>query len=94
MDIARDEIEPSRAQGFTHAWEVAREYEITEGVLRRKGAIRRIYSPIMHPEIPGELAKLRRGDEVGVLEFASTYGSLGFSGLVQAERRCGGDPLP
>ncbi|HEX9429191.1 MAG TPA: hypothetical protein VF944_02345, partial [Candidatus Bathyarchaeia archaeon] len=94
MEIASDEIQPSWAQGFTHGWEVAEEYEITGGVLRGKGPSRRMYFPMMHPEIPGEVAKLRREDEAGVLEFARAYGSLGFSGLVPAERRCGGDPLP
>jgi hypothetical protein len=53
-----------------------------------------VYSPMMHPEIPGGLAKLRRGDEAGVLELAKTYGSPCFSGLAAAARRCGGNPLP
>ncbi len=76
MEIASDEIQPSWAQGFTHGWEVAEEYEITGGVLRGKGPSRRMYFPMMHPEIPGEVAKLRREDEAGVLEFARAYGSL------------------
>jgi hypothetical protein len=70
MEIASDEIQLSWAQGFTHGWKVAEEYEITGGVLRGKGPSRHVYSPMMHPEIPGEVAKLRREDEAGVLEFA------------------------
>src|SRR6266511_3784481 len=90
MEIA----EPNWARGFRQGWEVAEEYEIIAGVLRMKGAIRRVYSPMMHPEIPWKLAKLRRGDEAGLLEFARTYGRLGYSNLVEPERRRGGDPLP
>jgi hypothetical protein len=93
MDIARDEIAPSLQQGFTQGWRVAEEYEISGGLLRPKGAITRVYSPIMHDELPTVLVKLERGDEAGLLQFARTYGHLGFSGLVPPEKRCGGDPL-
>jgi hypothetical protein len=93
MDIARDEIELSQQQGFTQGWSVAEDYEIASGILRPKGAIRRIYCPIMHDELLNVLLKLERGNEVGLLRFARAYGHFGYSGLVPPEKRRGGDPV-
>jgi hypothetical protein len=52
MNIVRDEIEPSLQQGFTQGWSVAEEYEISGGLLRPKGAIKRVYSPVVYDELP------------------------------------------
>jgi hypothetical protein len=41
---------------------------------------------MMHPEIPGELAELRRGDEAGLLELAKTYGAYVSVGSLQPRR--------
>jgi hypothetical protein len=64
------------------------------------------YAPFVHTELPAELAKLRQADQEQALDFARTYGELGFSSLAgtweqathldleSGQRSTGGDPLP
>lgn len=81
----------------------------TVEVVLQQGGFTHWYAPFVHTEMPGELAKLRTADASQVLEFARTYGLLGFSQLVgrtedlrnafhvdrvTGERSQGGDPLP
>lgn len=56
----------------------------------------RLYSPSTRLELPGEFAKLERGNEEAVLKFASTYGLLGYSNLLPTKEfaaRPVSDPL-
>jgi CGNR zinc finger len=94
MEIPLEELEPSRAQGFATLWAVFGGYEITGGVLRRaRDDMVRCYAPLMHREIPGELMKLKRGDEAAVIRFAMLYGPLGYAMLVPPDENLGGDPV-
>lgn len=40
-----------------------------------------LYAPAERPELPSEIAKLKRGDEASVIRFAERYGLLGYSHL-------------
>jgi CGNR zinc finger len=94
MEITLEELEPSRAQGFAMLWAVFGDYEITDGVLRRAhDEMVRCYAPLTHREIPGELSKLKRGDEAAVIRFAKLYGPLGYAMLVPTGENPGGDPV-
>jgi predicted RNA-binding Zn ribbon-like protein len=93
MEIASEEVQPNLAQGFVRAWWVNEDYQIIGDVLQPQSPEGRVYAPMVHREIPGELAKLRQDDEAGLLKFARTYGLLGYSHLVPPERRVGGDPV-
>lgn len=78
----------------------------TVDVLLGKGSLASWFAPFVHAELPGELAKLRNANEQQILDFAGTYGELGFSSLVKhpkeafhydpqtGVRSMAGDPLP
>lgn len=53
----------------------------TVAVLLGRGGIAHWYAPFVHTEVPGELAKLRAANEQEILDFAATYGDLGFPSL-------------
>ncbi len=94
MDIALEELEQSRTAGFPTLWTVYGDYEISGGVLRRaRDDVVGMYAPLVRREIPGELAKLTRGDEAAVVRFAQRYGQLGHDQLVAPEEARGGDPV-
>ncbi len=56
-----------------------------QDVLIGSGRICRWYAPFVHHEIPGELAKLRAADPSVVVDFAQSYGDLGFALLWQPD---------
>jgi hypothetical protein len=94
MDIAAEELEATQSHGFRTLWAVYGDYAITGGVLRRaRDDIVGWYAPATHLEIPGELAKLTRGDEAAIIRFAKRYGQLGHDLLVHPEEARGGDPV-
>lgn len=53
-----------------------------ERVILAQGSIARVYAPIMHPDLPNALAKIRCGDEVAARDFVQTYGLLGYERTV------------
>jgi hypothetical protein len=96
-----EDVVPNLGQGFTKIRGVYEDYDVIEGRLGpRSYEIVRWYAPSLYPEIPGELAKLPRGDVDAVLKFARTYGELGHTAFIPHEvwARGGatpvGDPLP
>lgn len=67
------------------------------------GKITAYYSPFVHAELPGELAKIRNADDEQVLQFVHAYGRMGYRGGLDwgtayppSARRSlrGGDPIP
>ena len=73
---------------------VADTREEEERVILAQGSVARVYAPIMHPELPNALAKIRRGDEVATRDFVQTYGLLGYVPSVPPmERGPQGEPL-
>ena len=79
MDIAKDELEPSRERGVPIFWRVAEDYEIQNGILCQKGNAQRFYAPVTREELPSEISKLREGDEKALFAFAKVYGWLGYT---------------
>jgi hypothetical protein len=78
MNFLWDEVSPNHQRGFATFWPVYEDYVIIDGSLCWHGEPTYSYAPMVHKEIPSELARLKRGDEAGVLQFARTYGSLGY----------------
>ncbi len=95
MDLATRELGLNREKGFVTVWTVARNYEILDGKLWRVGGRKKIYAPMTHAELPGEIAKLRNADNQKLLSFASLYGWLGY-GFFQdrPHKQLLADPLP
>lgn len=94
MKIARDEIQPSREQGFGTIWSVARAYKIQDGVLIRGKGELSPYAPILYRELPSEISKLQQGDETGLLNFVNSYGELGYRFFKNCPNKdFGGDPI-
>src|SRR5262249_26273827 len=91
MDIAHDEVVPSQARAMPQFWGVHEDYAIVDEVLEPRGAISRSYAPSVHPELPQELAKLRRGKAREARDFARQYGLLGYGALVGHQGA--GEPL-
>jgi hypothetical protein len=90
------ELGESKARGMPYLWVVYEDYAITDGVLRIRGEAKRKYAPIANEKLPNIIAKLTPGNEEDVLEFARTYGHLGYqtmSGEGSSYPWCGGDPL-
>src|SRR5262249_11634156 len=69
-------------QGFG-MYEVREDYVIRDNRLWPQGEIKYKYAPMLHPELPTEIAKLTWGDARAVLHFAHQYGLLGYSYLVE-----------
>lgn len=84
-----EESDESVDRSGERGWEVHADYEVVHGALRPVGDVRHGYSPLVHPEIVTEIAKLHEGDESRVVAFARTWGLLGYPRDL-AE----GDPLP
>jgi hypothetical protein len=94
METPLPELELGQSHEFTTLWMVFGGYEVTGGVLRRsRDDTVAVYPPIRRRELPGEIAKLRRGDEAGIVRFAAHYGQLGYDQLVSSGERRGGIPL-
>jgi len=94
MEIPTHELVLGQSHEFTTLWTVFGGYGITGGVLRRsRDDAVSVYAPIRRRELPGELAKLMRGDETALIAFAERYGQLGYDQLVGADERRGGDPV-
>src|SRR5215510_5062226 len=70
-------------QGFV-MYEVQEDYVIRNDRLWPQGEIKYKYAPMIHPELPTEIAKLTRGDNNAVLRFARRYGLLGYRCVVEA----------
>jgi hypothetical protein len=90
------ELGESKARGMPYLWVVYEDYAITDGVLRIRGEAKRKYAPIANEKLPNIIAKLTPGNDEDVLEFARTYGHLGYqtmSGEGSSYPWCGGDPL-
>jgi hypothetical protein len=101
MHAGSEEVVPNLEAGFATFVGVYEDYDIFEGRLEPKShTLVRRYAPALYPEIPGELAKLQRGDVDAVLKFARVYGGLGFRAFIPYKvwARGGairvGDPLP
>jgi hypothetical protein len=92
--LATEELELNRRLMFSRLWVVRERYEVVNGVLVASGKAKRVYAPAVHPELPGEIAKLRREDPEALVRFAEMYGALGYESLASLEKRRGGDPLP
>jgi hypothetical protein len=73
-------------------YEVREDYEIVEGMLqpKPKRKVKDRYAPMLYPELPGEIAKLKPGDMKAVLQFARQYGLLGYGYQIE---KPSGDPL-
>jgi hypothetical protein len=78
MDSKDAEVIANLERGFTQFWPVYEDYAIVDGALCWQGKQKYSYAPMVHEEIPNQLAQLKRGDEADVLQFARTYGSLGY----------------
>jgi len=88
-DYYVEELRESIRRGSVREWEVHKDYEVVDGVLRPIGKPRWVYFPMVHPEIVGEIGKLYEGDEGRLVTFAQTWGLLGGSSTPGEE----GDPL-
>jgi hypothetical protein len=95
MKYADEEVAPNIQRGFAQFWRVYEDYKIIDGRLCQQGEETYSYAPMVHEELPSQLAKLTRGDEAGVLAFARVYGSLGYKEFVPFVTRLAyvGDPL-
>lgn len=93
MKIVWGEAADGRGAGFPGLWRVAEDYVIQDRWLKEQGKDARLYFPAAHKELPSELAKLHEGDEKAVLDFARTYGALGYRCLVKDHTLPNGDPL-
>jgi hypothetical protein len=111
MEYDEQEVMQAVSQGFRTLCEVHEAYVLEphvvplgarreegkreEMVIVAKGDITRCYAPLMHPELPNALAKIRYGDEAATLAFVHKYGLLGYSKLVSfTQHPSRGDPLP
>lgn len=83
----RAELRRARAQGIGGIW-VYDDYAITQGMVVAKGQSKHVYVPVLHPELPGVLAKLPAGDEKAARRFVRRYGKLGYDRLAET-----GEPL-
>lgn len=66
------------------------DYAIREDRLWPEGHEEYKYTPMRHPELPCEIAKLRQGDTKALLHFARRYGLLGYRHVVGCDA---GEPL-
>lgn len=57
---------------------VERNYRIEHGRLVAIGGVKRRYDPLGEPAVVGEMAKLHEGDETRLLQFARTWGLVGW----------------
>jgi hypothetical protein len=70
--------------GFPSLSKVAKQYQLTNGLLRRVGhGVARTYMPFSEVGLPTALARIST-KEITPLEFASEFGELGYSRLVRA----------
>jgi hypothetical protein len=70
--------------GFPSLWLVAKQYQITNGLLHRSGrGVARTYKPFSEEGLPNALARVS-SKEISPLEFASEFGELGYSQIVNA----------
>lgn len=82
-NIADPNYKDSSRYGFRVRWPVASEYQIVDGLLLPKpSATWRDSYPIVHENIPGQLARIREGDEKALLSFAKQHGGFGFIHLL------------
>jgi hypothetical protein len=89
------EVVPNLEKGFATVVGVYEDYHIVDGRLGPASHTRiRHYAPAVHPEIPGELAKLQRGDVEAVLKFARVYGELGYRAFIPHEVWARGGAIP
>ncbi|HBP90857.1 MAG TPA: hypothetical protein DD706_24585 [Nitrospiraceae bacterium] len=95
MQIAKKELQASREKGFITLWPVAAGYRIEDGVVIREGnPLRRGYPLMSHPELPAEISKLQRGDEMRLLHFLKIYGELGYVKFTdRRNKKIKGDPI-
>ena len=84
---SREEMGKSLAEGFVSTWDVAAEYEVADGVLRRtdwRGGFEnplpwdRQYRPGAYPQLVAEFARLNVNEPAQLISFAKTWGALGF----------------
>ncbi len=69
---------------------------MADGILLPLGGEVRRYDPLARQEVVSEYAKLHEGDEAAVVQFANTWGLLGWTGLAIESVASGvtGDRLP
>lgn len=81
-------ISPSRNKGDTVSIAPYRVLQVEGGG--------RTYAPTEHAELPGTIAKLHRGSETDIVNFASAYGPLGRPQLIRGTGGdwVDGDPIP
>jgi hypothetical protein len=88
--MEEDSVRQALEYGYVRYW-AHENYSIRDGRLWPQGAQARWYTPMMHPELPHEIAKLRPGDTKAVLRFARWFGLLGYWHLTGQDE---GEPLP
>ncbi len=91
-------VDPIVPRGFQTTWEVCSAYTIQEDRLYPMGDARETYAPMRYMELPSEIAKLPSGDTKAVLDFAKTYGLMGYAALhpktpADGQTQAGGEPL-
>jgi hypothetical protein len=86
---------PNLEKGFATMKNVYDDYHVVDERLEPASYVRiRCYAPAVHPELPGELAKLQRGDVEAVLKFARVYGTLGHTAFIPREVWARGGAIP
>lgn len=88
---SKEERQKSIGEGFSLTWDVSKDYEVVDGVLRPKDdwaagylymnaiPFERRYMPGAYPQLVAEIAKLNVNDPDGLVSFAKNWGLLGFS---------------
>jgi hypothetical protein len=69
---------PGQPTAFTRLWPVGTDYEIRAGRLYEIGPVRHSLAPASSPQLVTDLSRLYEGDEAAVLDFARSWGLLGW----------------
>jgi hypothetical protein len=64
---------------------VRERYVAEDGRLVGYGRMAQWYSPFVHRELPGEVAKLRQADDAEIVSFAGTYGELDYTAFAAGD---------
>lgn len=91
VTVTEEAAEAAKA-GFPRLWPVYEDYTLEKGRnILPAGKVARYYAPILHRELPSELACIREGDVDALMAFVRRYGLLGYQGFAGHVRQ---DPLP
>src|SRR5438128_8502304 len=69
---------PHRDWRMMYEWMVYQDYVVKDDHLCIAGHYQRSYNPVQQQELPGEIAKVQRGDTKALLQCARTYGMFGY----------------